>query len=136
MIVSTSGRLGWSLEQRTDVLALDDGLKPDMASLNLGPVMFLKHSNVDSLSLIEEIAVRMVGRGIKPELEVFDFGSVNVAHHLIRKGLICPPYYFNLILGNLASAQAKLGQLASIVSQLPPEAIWSVGGIGRTLGLT
>lgn len=121
LIVSTSGRLGWSLEQRMDVLALADGLKPDMASLNLGPVMFLKHSNVDSLALIEEMAVRMGCRGIKPELEVFDFGAVNVAHHLIRRGLICPPHYFNLILGNLAGAQAKIGQLAGIISELPPD---------------
>ena len=42
------------------------------------------------------------------ELEVFDSGMINYACYLIRKQLLKPPYYFNLILGNIACAQADL----------------------------
>jgi uncharacterized protein (DUF849 family) len=67
---------------------------------------------------------------IKPEMEIFDLGMVNYAHYLIRKELIAPPYYFNIILGNIAAAQAKLLHLGLIVSELPENSYWSVGGVG------
>ncbi|MDE2430226.1 MAG: 3-keto-5-aminohexanoate cleavage protein, partial [Burkholderiales bacterium] len=68
---------------------------------------------------------------IKPELEIFDLGMVNFAKILIDKGLLNPPYYFNIILGNPATAQSRLLHLATIVADLPQDSIWSVGGIGR-----
>jgi uncharacterized protein (DUF849 family) len=70
-------------------------------------------------------------RGIKPELEVFDLGMVNIAHMLIDKGLIQAPYYFNILLGNPGTAQATLLHLSAIVGSLPPDSVWSLGGIGR-----
>jgi 3-keto-5-aminohexanoate cleavage enzyme len=56
---------------------------------------------------------------------------VNYAHYLIKKDLITPPYYFNIILGNIAGAQAKLLHLGLIISELPDESYWSVAGIGN-----
>ena len=50
------------------------------------------------LSVLDE---ESVGR---PELEAFDLGMINYAKYLIRKGWVQPPYYFNLILGNIACA--------------------------------
>jgi uncharacterized protein (DUF849 family) len=73
----------------------------------------------------------MLDRGIKPELEVFDLGMVHFAKVLINEGLIKPPYYFNLLLGNVAGAQVGLSDIAALVSQLPAESYWSLGGIGR-----
>jgi uncharacterized protein (DUF849 family) len=91
--------------------------------------------------MVRRLAERMQDRGIKPELEVFDVGMVNYANYLIDKGIITPPFYFNILLGNLASAQATPAQLAAILSALPPGSIWCLAGIGRqqltanTLGL-
>ncbi|MGZ8917577.1 MAG: 3-keto-5-aminohexanoate cleavage protein, partial [Methylobacter sp.] len=70
-------------------------------------------------------------RGIKPELEVFDTGMVNFAKILIDKGLLTPPFYFNILLGNPGTAQATLLHLVAIVGDLPPQSIWSLAGIGR-----
>src|SRR6185503_4503670 len=37
---------------------------------------------------------------------------------------------FNLILGNIACAQANILNLGLLVNDLPPESYWSVGGVG------
>jgi uncharacterized protein (DUF849 family) len=130
LVVSTSGRNFSEFIQRSEALDLEDGLKPDMASLTLSSLNFIGSASVNSPDMIQRLAAKMQEKGIKPELEVFDLGMVNYAHYLIRKGLITPPYYFNIILGNIAGAQAELLHLGLIVSELPPDSIWSVGGIG------
>jgi uncharacterized protein (DUF849 family) len=72
----------------------------------------------------------MLERGIKPELEAFDLGMINYAKYLIQKGLLEPPYYFNLILGNIACAQADILHLGLMINELPEDSIWSVGAVG------
>jgi uncharacterized protein (DUF849 family) len=80
--------------------------------------------------MIQALAKKMLEKGIKPELEVFDHGMINYAHYLIRKGFIKPPYYFNFILGNIACAQANLLNLGFMVNELPDNSQWSAGGVG------
>ena len=56
---------------------------------------------------------------------------INYAKYLIKKDLIKPPYYFNLILGNIACAQANMLNLGLMIKDLPEKSIWSAGGIGN-----
>lgn len=128
--VTTSGRTYSEFEKRAAVLGLDGAAKPDMASLTLSSVNFNKVASVNSPDMIVALAKKMMDKGIKPELEVFDLGMINFARYLIRKGLLSPPYYFNFLLGNIAAAQAKLLHLGLLVSELPPDSIWAVTGIG------
>jgi 3-keto-5-aminohexanoate cleavage enzyme len=128
--VSTSGRNFPEFEQRSACLDLTGELKPDFGSLTLSSLNFNKQASVNTPEMIQALAKKMLDNGIKPELEAFDLGMINYAHYLIRKGLIEPPYYFNLILGNIACAQANLLSLGLMVKELPPNSIWSVGGIG------
>ncbi len=130
LVASTSGRNFPEFQQRSEALDLEGPLQPDMGSLTLSSINFAQSASVNSPDMIQRLAEHMQERGIRPELEVFDLGMVNYAHYLIRKGLISPPYYFNIILGNIASAQAKLMHLGLIVSELPTESIWSLGGVG------
>ena len=128
--VSTSGRVFNDFEKRADVLALDGDLKPDMASLTLSSLNFNNQASINEPAMIGQLAQEMLQRGIKPELEVFDTGMINYAHYLIKKKMFMPPYYFNLILGNIACAQADLLHAGVMVSDLPAEAIFSLGGVG------
>jgi uncharacterized protein (DUF849 family) len=128
--VSCSGRNAPEFAQRSAVLELDGDLKPDMASLTLGSLNFTRSASVNSPDMIRDLAAKMRDRGIKPELEVFDVGMVNYAGYLIDKGLLTPPHYFNILLGNIASAQASLLHLATIVAALPPRSIWCLAGFG------
>lgn len=129
--VSTSGRSHSEFEKRSQCLELTGDLKPDFGSLTLSSVNFNKQASINSPQMIQALAKKMLDSGIKPELEVFDLGMINYAHYLIKKSLIKPPYYFNLILGNIACAQANLLSLGIMVKELPESAIWSVGGVGN-----
>lgn len=130
LTVTTSGRTYSELERRAAALTLEGDAKPDMASLTLGSVNFNRSASVSSPKMIMRLAHEMGERGIKPELEVFDLGMVNFAHYLIKKNLIQPPHYFNIILGNIAAAQARLHHLGLIVSELPDDSYVCVAGIG------
>jgi len=130
--VTTSGRTFSDFEKRSEVLQLDGDLKPDFGSLTLSSLNFNNEVSVNSPQMIQDLARKMLERKIKPELEVFDLGMINYAHYLIHKNLIKRPYYFNLILGNIACAQANMLSLGLMVKELPKGAIWSVGGVGNS----
>jgi len=129
--VSTSGRYSFEFEKRSEVLDLSGELKPDFGSLTLSSLNFNKEASINSPEMIRALARKMVENNIKPELEAFDLGMINYAKYLIRKGLIKPPYYFNLILGNIACAQADLLNLGLMTRELPEDSIWSAGGVGN-----
>ncbi len=130
LCVSTSGRNFNEFEKRSDPLNLDGELKPDFGSLTLSSLNFNKQASINPPQMIQDLAGKMMERGIRPELEVFDLGMINYAKYLIGKGLIRPPYYFNLILGNIACAQADMLNLGLMIKDLPNGSVWSVGGIG------
>ncbi len=131
IITSLSGRRVSEIECRTASLYLEGNVKPDMASLTLGSMNFSTETSVNTPKTIMRLAQIMKECGIKPELEVFDLGMVNVAKILIDKGLIEPPFYFNVLLGNPGTAQATLLHLSAIINDLPQQSFWSLAGIGR-----
>ncbi len=131
IVTTTSGRRSPEVELRASSLTLEGAQMPDMASLTLGSLNFSAEASISSPSVVTRLAAIMQERGIRPELEVFDLGMVNFAKVLIDRGLIAPPFYFNILLGNVASAQASLLHLGTLVADLPPQSIWSVAGIGR-----
>jgi len=128
--VSLSGRTFSEFEKRAAPLSLDGSLKPDMGSLTLSSLNFNKQASISSPDMINALAQEMRRRNILPELEAFDAGMINYAKYLERKGLLEPPHYFNLILGNVACAQADLLHAGIMLLDLPPNSFWSMGGVG------
>ena len=130
--VTTSGRTFSEFDKRSEVLDLDGDLKPDFGSLTLSSLNFNQQTSINSPQMIQSLAKKMLERDIMPEMEAFDLGMINYANYLIKKGFIKPPYYFNLILGNIACAQATLLNLGLMIKELPEGAFWSVAGVGDT----
>lgn len=130
LCVSTSGRIFNSFKKRADCLNLKGKQKPDFASLTLSSLNFNKQASINTPQMIQNLAKRMLANGIRPELEAFDLGMINYARYLIQKGMLKPPYYFNLILGNIACAQADMLHLGLMINELPEGSIWSVGAVG------
>lgn len=128
--VSLSGRTFFKFEERSEALELDGSLKPDMGSLTLSSLNFNKIESINSPDMIQNLAEKMQKLGIVPELEAFDAGMINYAKYLIKRGLLTPPYYFNLLLGNIACAQADILHAGIMVRDLPEGSIWSFAGIG------
>ncbi len=130
--VSLSGRTFNEFEKRSEVLQLDGNLKPDMGSLTLSSVNFNKESSMNSPEMIQSLARELMQKGVSVELEAFDAGMINYAKYLQKKELLEPPHYFNLIIGNIACAQADLLHIGVMIHDLPPQSYWSLSGIGNT----
>lgn len=129
--VTTSGRSDASFESRSQVIELEGNEKPDMASLTLSSMNFIGSASITAPDTVRRLAAKMKEQGIKPELEVFDLGMANFIHVLAREKLITPPFYVNVLLGNIASAQADLFQLSAILMALPAECIVGIAGLGK-----
>lgn len=128
---SSSGRRVSELEKRAEVLEPSPGFHPDFASLTLGSLNFRSGASVNAPETIQELARAMRERGIVPELEMFDFGMVDYAHHLIKVGVLDKPLYGNILLGSLGTLSATPYNLAAMVRNLPEGMTWSATGIGR-----
>jgi uncharacterized protein (DUF849 family) len=129
--VSLSGRSFKEYEQRIDPLLLEGELKPDMGSLTLSSLNFNSMESVNSPEMINALATKMKELKILPELEAFDAGMINYAKFLEKKGLLQPPHYFNLLLGNIACAQADMLHAGVMINDLPENSYWSLAGIGN-----
>jgi 3-keto-5-aminohexanoate cleavage enzyme len=129
--VSTSGRNGQDFEHRTEVLYLTGQAKPDMASLTLGSLNFYTGPSVNAIGLIERLAMTMKEQDIKPEIEVFDTGMINLAKYLERNNLISGRKYFNLLFGNINTTPATIANLAVMVESLPENSLWAGAGLGQ-----
>jgi len=129
--VSLSGRTFGEFEKRAEPLKLEGNVKPDMGSLTLSSVNFNRQASISAPEMIQALAREMKHRGILAELEAFDVGMINYAKYLESKGLLEPPHYFNLILGNIACAQADLLHSGIIIRDLPPNSLWSLAGVGN-----
>jgi uncharacterized protein (DUF849 family) len=112
------------------VLDISGDLKPEMASLTPASMNFAKSASVNAPDTVMKLVKRMQERGIKPEFEIFDTGMINYAKYLIEKGMVKPPFVFNILLGGIATAQAELLELGLMVSRLPEGSVWLGAGIG------
>lgn len=113
------------------VLALPSDLRPDMASLTLSSLNFATGASVNKPDEIRALTEKMQKSKVRPELEIFDLGMIAFAHKLIEEGLLAPPYFFNIILGNVAGAQLNLVSVAALLADLPEDSVVSLGGIGK-----
>lgn len=129
--VTTSGRLFGAFEQRAAVLELDGAAKPDMASLTTGSFNFPTVTSANKPEIIQQLAIKMQEKNIRPELEIFEPGMLNYVFYLIRKKIIHQPCYLNFILGSLGTSGARVLDLANMVRDVPVEWTWAAAGIGR-----
>ena len=125
--VSLSGRYLPDVDTRAAPLAS----RPELASLAVGSMNFISGPSINSPDTIRELAERIHAAGAVPELEIFEAGFANFASYLVRKGVLRPPHYANIILGSLGAAPLDLVGLGHIIGLLPPGTTWSVGGLGQ-----
>ena len=91
----------------------------------------MNQTSVNTPEMIQKLAEKMTEYGVHPELEVFDMGMIHYGQFLINKGILKPPYYWNIITGNVAGMQTELLELGMAVNQLPSGSYWAFGGIGK-----
>jgi 3-keto-5-aminohexanoate cleavage enzyme len=127
--MSTGGGAGQTTdEQRAELVTLS----PEIASFDCGSLNFGAGVFVNSPSFLAKLATSMRAYGVRPEIECFEPGHVANGLRFIEDGAIEPPYWFQMVLGVRGGSPGTIQQLVHMVQMLPPGAIWSACGIGRS----
>jgi uncharacterized protein (DUF849 family) len=105
--------------------------RPRMATLNVCSMSFGGGEFRNPPDGVRRLATRMRELGVKPELELYDSGHLEVALALHAEGLLEEPLQFSLVLGVVGGMAATPANLVSLVARLPAGSIWQVIGIGR-----
>ena len=106
-------------------------LKPEIGSLDCGSVNFDESLYGTTPGYLRSMARAYQQQGIRPELEVFELGHIELAKQLLAEGLIDQPPLFQLCLGIKYAAPATPQAMLAMRDALPPGALWSAFGLGR-----
>lgn len=125
---STGGAVGMSNAERLQPV----DLCPEMATLDCGTCNFGGDDIfVNTENTIIEFARIMREKGVRPEIEVFDKGMIDMALRLHKKGVIGEPMHFNFVLGVNGGISATPRDLVFMRESIPPGATFTATGIGR-----
>ncbi|MCM1990135.1 3-keto-5-aminohexanoate cleavage protein [Oceanirhabdus seepicola] len=125
---STGGAVGMSNNERLQPTELN----PEMATLDCGTCNFGGDEVfVNTENTIKEFGTRMIENNIKPEVEVFDKGMIDMAIRLNKKGFIKSPMHFNFVMGVNGGISATPRDLVFMAGSIPAGSTFTVSGIGR-----
>jgi uncharacterized protein (DUF849 family) len=108
-----------------------DELLPEIASLDCGSLNFDETLYGTTPRYLRYMAAEYRSRRVRPELEVFELGHIELARQLIAEGLIDSPALFQLCLGIKYGAPATSEAMQAMRDALPPGVQWSAFGVGR-----
>ena len=131
ILPSTGGAIGMSNEERIQSIFINP--QPEMATLDMGTMNFGGGDDifVNTENTIISFAKEMNSHGIKPELECFDKGMIDMTLRLHKKGYIKEPMHFNFMLGVIGGISATERDLRYLVNSIPKESTYCVGAIGK-----
>ncbi len=124
---------GATPEQR--LCSLD--LKPELASLNASSMNFGSKLFPNPPDVVELFAKTMKQKDIKPEIEAYDIGHVDVVVDLVKRGLVDPPLRINFVMGVKGGIPATLKNLIMMREAVDVPEIathdmsWMVTAIGK-----
>lgn len=105
-------------------------LRPEIASLDTGSLNFDETLYATTPNWLREMCVAYKQAGVRPELEVFELGHIELAKQLIKEGLIEQPPIFQLCLGIKYGAPATPEAMMAMRDALPAGAVWAAFGLG------
>jgi 3-keto-5-aminohexanoate cleavage enzyme len=143
---STGGSFSTTQADRLGQLAA----LPELASLNLGPVMDrfsmparpepLPHPHegfeIDecvprTYGEVEELAGRMLELNVRPEIEIYSPGQFWVVLDLLERELLRPPLWVQFVLGTQTEIFPTPANLLAMIREMPKGAQFSVVGVGK-----
>ena len=86
---------------------------------------------INSPRNIRIMAERIYAAGVKPELEVFDSGDINLAKDLLAEGVLQGPALFQIVTGVKYGFATGPDTLRYAVSILPDDCEWAAFGASR-----
>ncbi len=109
-------------------------LMPEICTLDCGTMNFASGGDyimVNTPSVLDSMARQVQELGVRPELEVFDFGHLVYVHEMVKKGLLDDPIMIQLCMGISYGAPDDPGTFIAMVNQLPRDCVFSAFSIGK-----
>ena len=125
---STGGAVGMTNDERLQPTEL----LPEMATLDCGTLNFGGDEIFENTeNTIKYFGQKMIERGIKPELEVFDKSMIEMALRLHKKGYIADPMHFDFVMGVNGGIGGDIRDFVFLRGSIPADATYTVAGVGR-----
>lgn len=125
--LSVIGSFDGHQQKRVSVLET----KPNIATVDLGTINFGDKIFLNPTSFHKKLIEKMLEHNVKPELEIFNAGDIDLAKQLIVEHNLQSPQLFQFALGITGGTPATVEDLVYLKSKLPKNAIWSAFGIGK-----
>ncbi len=142
LIINMSSAIGPGVTHEQRIAPIVE-MKPELASLNTNSMNFsvVDHKtgqilmfgdNVfdNTFNMIIDFAKIMRANGVKPECEAYDFGGIYNILLIRKQGIFEEPMHFQLVFGVAGGVPFTPMNMTHMQSLLPPDATWSVCGVG------
>jgi 3-keto-5-aminohexanoate cleavage enzyme len=128
ILPSTGGAVGMTNDERLQPTELDI----EMATLDCGTCNFGGDDVfTNTENTIKYFGQRMIERGIKPELEVFDKSMIEMALRLAKKGFIQKPFQWDFVMGVNGGIGGEIRDFEFLRASIPEGSTYTVAGVGR-----
>jgi uncharacterized protein (DUF849 family) len=107
-------------------------LRPDICTLDLNTMNSGGEVVINTPRNVRKMAAVMRAARVLPEIELFDSGDCHLARDMFADGTLEGPGLFSLVLGVKYGFNPSPETMMYARGLLPPGAIWSGFGLGRT----
>lgn len=123
----STGGLAFTYEDRMKMVEA----KPAMATLNPCTMTFGAAEFRNPPKQMIELAARMIELAVKPEVEIYDTGHLEMMLYLVHKGLLVEPLQVSFVMGVRGGMKGDPALLAYLVRELPEGTSWQVIGVAK-----
>ena len=106
-------------------------LRPEICSFDFNTMFSGTSVVINTPRNLKVMAERIREAGVKPEIEGFDSGDIQLANDFLKEGLLEQPPLFQIVLGVKYGAIATPETLLYLRNLLPANATWAAFGISR-----
>jgi len=123
----STGGLAFTYEDRMKMVES----RPAMATLNPCTMTFATGEFRNPPKQMMELAARMIELRVKPEVEIYDTGHLEMMLYLVHKGLLVEPLQVSFVMGVRGGMRGDPALLAYLVRELPEGTSWQVIGVAK-----
>jgi uncharacterized protein (DUF849 family) len=123
----STGGLAFAYEDRMKMVEA----KPAMATLNPCTMTFGAAEFRNPPKQMMELAARMIELGVKPEVEIYDTGHLEMMLYLVHKDLLVEPLQVSFVMGVRGGMKGDPTLLAYLVRELPEGTSWQVIAVAK-----
>lgn len=106
-------------------------LRPDICTLDLNTMTFGGEVVINNPPNVRKMARIINDSGVRPELELFNSGDINLMHDLVADGTLRPPLLLSFVLGIKYGFAADPRSLTFAVESAGRDLEWTGFAVGR-----